>query len=419
MKPTSVPRIAVLVDLPRTASAGGHVKYWERLGAAAARSHLPFDLTIYFSGNEKTFNLAPHVRFRQLRPVFSSSRLRFLPYMPDSSDLALHHKKLAEELQNYDLFHSTDGFFAFARTAEKISRKKNVPLVTSFHTDTPSYTRIFTRQFIEEKFGLNWLGRKLLNDWRWPERQQNGMLTRLKRHLRSSKRALAARTQDRQLAESVLGEANVHQIRLGIDRTMFAAHKRDKAGIEAKYAIMQGHIILLFVGRLDVGKNIYTLIEAVQKLLRARVPVHLIAVGQGPAATDIHEQLGRHASVPGYMQAEELARLYASVDLLTLPSEVEICNMTVVEALASGCPVMVSERSGIGPVFDAGAAIHIVPGGTESWTEALSNFAENGDLRDEMRRAAGRYGTTQLVGWNEVLEQDLYPVWNLALTKSA
>src|SRR5690348_10813511 len=45
------PRIAALIDLPRSAEAGGHVKYWERIaGAAAEAADFPFDLTVYFSG---------------------------------------------------------------------------------------------------------------------------------------------------------------------------------------------------------------------------------------------------------------------------------------------------------------------------------------------------------------------------------
>ena len=41
-------RVAALVDLERTPQAGGHVKSWERLAEAAARSHANFDLTVHF-----------------------------------------------------------------------------------------------------------------------------------------------------------------------------------------------------------------------------------------------------------------------------------------------------------------------------------------------------------------------------------
>src|SRR5271154_6235561 len=162
-------RVAVLVDLPRSPQAGGHVKCWERL--AAAQTSLPLDLTLYFSGTAPDEILGPRTRIRHLPPVFSTARLKFLPYVPDHTDLAPWHPRLARELAQYDVIHTTDGFFAFAQTAERVSRAKGIPLVTSFHTDTPSYTRILTRQTIEKIFGHGWMGRKMLQDWNIPERQ--------------------------------------------------------------------------------------------------------------------------------------------------------------------------------------------------------------------------------------------------------
>jgi hypothetical protein len=118
--PTARPKIAALVDLPRAAGSGGHVKWWERIAAAAAdQPDFPFDLTVYFSGDAADEVLAPHVRLRSLSPVFSTARLKFLPYTPDDTDLAPYHPRLARELARYDLIHTTDGFFAFARTAER------------------------------------------------------------------------------------------------------------------------------------------------------------------------------------------------------------------------------------------------------------------------------------------------------------
>src|ERR1700761_501027 len=153
-------RVAVLVDLPRSPQSGGHVKCWERLANAAAHSNLPLDLTVYFSGTAPDEILGPQARLRHLPPVFSTARLKFLPYVPDHTDLAPYHPRLARELAQYDVIHTTDGFFAFTRTAERVSRARGIPLVTSFHTDTPSYTRIFTQHTIEEIF----------RRWPWLER---------------------------------------------------------------------------------------------------------------------------------------------------------------------------------------------------------------------------------------------------------
>ena len=107
-------RVAALVDLPRSPEAGGHVKCWERLAGAAADGALPLDLTVYFSGRDRTEVLGPGARLAHLPPLFSTAQLKFLPYVPDHTDLAPYHPRLARELGAYDVIHTTDAFFAFA-----------------------------------------------------------------------------------------------------------------------------------------------------------------------------------------------------------------------------------------------------------------------------------------------------------------
>src|SRR5579862_4098265 len=112
-------RVAALVDLPRSPEAGGHVKCWERLAEAAADAELPLDLTVYFSGRHRTEVLGPGARLAHLPPLLSTAQLKFLPYVPDHTDLAPYHPRLARELADYDLIHTTDAFFAFANRRER------------------------------------------------------------------------------------------------------------------------------------------------------------------------------------------------------------------------------------------------------------------------------------------------------------
>lgn len=408
---SEVLRVAALIDLPRSAQSGGHVKCWERLAAAAAEGVLPLDLTVYFSGETREEILGPHARIRQLPPVFSTAKLKFLPYVPDHTDLAPYHPALARELAQYDVIHTTDGFFAFARTAERVSRRHGIPLVTSFHTDTPSYTRIFTRQTIERLLGDGALGRWLIDGYRWPERQARKMQARLVAHVGACRAALVTRAEDHALAESLLGEQRTHHLRLGVDRAMFGPHRRDRAGVERDYAVPPQRLVALFVGRLDVGKNIYTLIEAMERLIGEGLPLHLIAAGIGPAADDLRHRLAGHVSVPGFVPPDELARLYASVDVLTLASEVEIRSMAGVEALTSGCPVLVSEKSGVAELFDHTPAMRTVASGVANWTDALRDFATDPARRDQMRAIATAFGRDRLASWHDVLREDLFAVW--------
>lgn len=408
-------RVAVLVDLPRTPQSGGHVKCWERLASAAAQAELPLDLTVYFSGRGPDENIGLHTRFRYLPPVFSTAALKFLPYVPDHTDLAPYHPRLARELGHYDVIHTTDGFFAFARTAAHISRTHGIPLVSSIHTDTPSYTRIFTRETITKILGPTgfgrWLGRIMIEDWRLPERQGQSMERKLRRHLRSCRHALATREEDHIFAIDLLGKNSVSHMRRGIDQEMFGPHRRDRGGIECDYRIPPDRIIVLFVGRVDVGKNIYTLVSAIEKLLAEKYPLHLVVAGVGPALEDVKARLGDHVSAPGFIAPPELARLYASADVLAVSSEVETHSMVANEAIASGCPVLIAQKSGVAEIFNDISAMHIVNGGVAAWTTALRDFASQPDMRAAMRNAAIQYNREHLSGWQDVLVEDFLTVW--------
>src|SRR5581483_7459674 len=98
MKQSNNLRVAVLVDLLRTPQAGGHVKCWERLACGAAQADLPLDLTVWFSCRAPDEPLGPRTRFRHLPQVFSTANLKFLPYVPDHTDLSPWHPHLAREL---------------------------------------------------------------------------------------------------------------------------------------------------------------------------------------------------------------------------------------------------------------------------------------------------------------------------------
>lgn len=412
-------RVAALVDLPRSRLSGGHIKGWEQLVRAAAQTDLPLDLTLYASGPELTEKLAPNARIKQFPPVFSTKKLKFLPYVPDNTDLGSFHKDLAKELKTMDVIHTTDGFFCFTKTAEKVSKKFGIPLTTSFHTDTPAYTRVFTKLTIEKLFGKGWLGTFLIDTLKLPESQELKKLKRLKTHLKCCSKALYTRQEDRQLAEAMIGPEHVTPMRLGVNRTLVGPHRADRKGVEQDYHIAPGQIIFIFVGRLDVGKNIYTLIEAMENLVAEGQPVHLITAGLGPAEEDLRSRLGDNVTVAGFVEPEELARLYASVDCLALTSEVEIRSMAAVEGMTSGLPILVSAKSGIANLFHATPAMIVVPSGVEAWTDAMRDFSSSINKRVHMRKVALAYAETHIANWVEVLSEDLYTTWKLASEKKS
>jgi glycosyltransferase involved in cell wall biosynthesis len=407
-------RVAVLVDLPRSALSGGHVKGWESRAKAVAASDLPVDLTLFFSGSGPTEYLAPNVCLRHLKPVFSTKNLRFLPYVPDHTDLAPYHPALAKELRHFDVIHTTDAYFAFSRTAEKISKKYGIPLVTSFHTDTPSYARVFTRNAIETIFGKSRFSRFLTEACRLPERQEQKMIRRLHDHLAHCKNAFVVRPEDAAHASSVIGKDALKYLKIVSNKMLFNPDKADAAGVRAEYGIPDDRLLALFVGRLDVGKNIYTLIEAMEHLIAKGLPVHLIAAGKGPADKDLKNRLGDHVTLAGVVPQEALARLMASCDIFTFPSEIEIRSFVSVEALSSGLPVLVAEKSGIADLIPADGALVPVSGDGEAWADAIGKLVLDRRQVEKMKDKARRFAKENIITWEESLASEFLPVWENA-----
>jgi glycosyltransferase involved in cell wall biosynthesis len=98
-------------------------------------------------------------------------------------------------------------------------------------------------------------------------------------------------------------------------------------------------LILLYVGRISWEKNLHLLVRAYQGLDHQYC--HLVIVGDGPAYAEMRQLL---ADVPvtftGYLSGDRLADAYASADIFAFPSRTETFGQAVLEAMASGLPVV-------------------------------------------------------------------------------
>ncbi len=417
----AVLRVGVLVDLAWTPLAGGHVKCWERLAEAAATMPEALDLTVHFSGAEDAVHRqAANVRYRVHPPVFSSARLPFLSHVPDHTDLAPWHPGLARALAGYDLVHTTDAFFAFARTALRVARRRGIPLVNSIHTDTPGYTRVFTGQTIQRLVGGGWLGRLLVERLRLPERAGAGMEARLARHQAACAQVLVSRPEERDKALSVLPPERIGLLRRGIDMDAFTPAKRDRGLLRERFGIAEDRVLLLFAGRVDRGKNVMTLARAVRRLLDDGAPVHLLCAGRGGDIPAILEILGDRATCPGPVPQAELQALYAAADLFAFPSEHEVFANVVNEALASGAPVAMTDKIGMEHMIDADTGTVVADSGNpEAWAAALAPLVGDRGRLAAMRAAARARAEALLPTWRDVLAEDLLPRWRRAVAEKA
>ncbi|KIL97472.1 glycosyl transferase group 1 [Paramagnetospirillum magnetotacticum MS-1] len=415
--------VAALVDLEQRQGAGGHVKCWERLAEAALRQPESLELTVFMSGEaERTTELGANVRCVTLPPVFSTRRLQALTGpLPDHTDLSPWHPLLARRLSEgrFNMLHTTDAFFAFSRTAERVAARTGLPLVNSIHTATPELTRLFAEQSIHKICGHGWLGRLLTQDLDLPERFKRTKLARLARHQSRCAYALVSKADEVRLASEVLPPDRVRMLRRGLNHNVFAPEKRDRAWLSARFGIPETMSVALFVGRLDPSKNLAPLVEAIRQVNGRGVGLHLFCAGDGREKAAILGRLGSSVTCPGQLGEEDLSRVYACADLLVMPSEIEVVSNVVLEGLASGLPVVVSAAGGMSHYVQPGLTGEVVgDSSARKWAEVLEALAGNPGHLAEMRQAVTSSTSHALPSWDQVLVEDLLPVWRAAVEEA-
>jgi glycosyltransferase involved in cell wall biosynthesis len=410
-------KVGVLVDLALTSEAGGHVKCWQRLAEAATGYGDRLDLTVHFNGTaRRCIELSPSVRYRLLPPVFSSARV--IRHVPDHTDLAPWHPRLAEQLSGYEVIHTTDAFFCYARTAARFARRHGVPLVSSIHTNTPEYARITTARLLERALGRGVAYRIANEELALPNVISNLLERRLMRHLESVTFAMGsyAGTADAHYAARHSGVA----LRRGLDRELFSPARRDRAWFESRFGIPSDRLILMYAGKLNAGKNVPLLAPVVREVLQQGVPAHLFCAGAGSERDALEAVLGSAVTCPGPLAQDELARAYASADLFLFPSMIDESGNAAVEALASGLPSLLAAGNGVASRMADCDGLRVLPGDDPgAWAAAIAELAAAPERRAAMSRVARAYVEASVPSWADVLLEDLLPVWQRAAATRA
>jgi glycosyltransferase involved in cell wall biosynthesis len=177
---------------------------------------------------------------------------------------------------------------------------------------------------------------------------------------------------------------------LGVDLDRFGPSAKGSEEIRATWCSPEYSRLVLFVGRFREYKGLPYLIDAVRGL-----PVRLLLVGDGPAASRLREQvtragLGRQVELLGMVGEAELPAYYAASDVFVLPSiqRSEAFGISMVEAMASGRPVVSTELgTGTSWANQAGVTGLVVPPAN---SEAIRNALTTMLADDRVRTAMGR-----------------------------
>lgn len=180
--------------------------------------------------------------------------------------------------------------------------------------------------------------------------------------------------------------AKVHVVISGYDQESFNQSNVSQSTIK-KYA--QGKYILC-VGASLSHKNIHRVLEAL-KILRSGIEhTLLIAGGKGAYREFLSSEVNRlglndRVKFLGYVPQQDLPSLYGGADMLVFASLYEGFGLPPLEAMACGCPVVVSNTSSL-PEVCGDAAYYINPQSVEEIASAIYKVATDEDLRNDLRQ---------------------------------
>jgi len=124
---------------------------------------------------------------------------------------------------------------------------------------------------------------------------------------------------------------------------------------------------LVCVCRLEpMRKRVDVLIDAIEIASHDTGPIHLTVVGDGPARTALQKRAsalpeGATVTFAGTLPHDRIAEVFSNSDLFVLPSQREGCPNVVVEAMAAGLPVVVSDSGETKYLVDEGATGFVIP----------------------------------------------------------
>lgn len=301
--------------------------------------------------------------FEGFRVVGMKSRA--FPLYPELR-LALPRASMRQVLTEFqpDILHVADpallGFAGLYYGGGMDGGALRLPLVVAYHTDLPKYLHYYRLGFLEPYV------------WK---------ILRI-RHNRATMNLATSETMVSQLKEH-----GIEPVALwpgAVDCDLF---RPCRGSAEMRDRLTQGNPespLLLYVGRLSAEKNL----ESLRSLLEAYPQVRLALVGDGPHRPALEKHFaGLPVYFAGFLYKEELARAYGSSDVFVMPSRTETLGLVVLEAMASGLPVVAARAGGIPEMIEDGMSGYLVSTEAEA-IEKLGLLLGSKEIREAMGQRA-------------------------------
>jgi glycosyltransferase involved in cell wall biosynthesis len=208
----------------------------------------------------------------------------------------------------------------------------------------------------------------------------------------------------RELAEEyhITRKGRITVLPLGMDLTVFTQMARKSGVFRSAYGIAADVPLIGIVGRITPIKNHALFLQAAAQIRKQLPTARFVIVGDGEIRAEIEaqvDQLGLREAVIFTGWQKDLAHIYSDLDVLVISSINEGTPVTVIEALAAGCPVVATAVGGVPDLLDHGKLGKLVNDQTpESLAKAIvETLANPPDGKEAQALMVDRYGIERLV----------------------
>jgi len=270
-------------------------------------------------------------------------------------------------------------------SAQRAARKLAIPVCAGFHTNFQTYSRYY---------GLGFMQRFIT------------LYLRLFHNRAALTLVPTQRMQEHLLS---LGIPQTAVWSRGVDCGQFSPELRDPA-LRQAWGVEEEDLAVLYVGRLAAEKNLRQVSATFDRLLAIHPRARLVLVGDGPLKAGLAQRYPDYLFC-GMQTGTRLAQHYASGDLLLFPSKTDTFGNVVIEAMASGLPVVAYDDGAAAEHIDDGVSGLTVPlDDDEAFTRAALRLADRPSLRSRMGKAARREALS--LSWSRLVEQFLVLIPN-------
>jgi glycosyltransferase involved in cell wall biosynthesis len=254
-----------------------------------------------------------------------------------------------------------------------------LPIVGSFHTDLAAYTTVLS--------GSRHLGALMRKYMGW----MYGKCCRVLVPSEATRRLMidAGTTPDR-----------IQIWSRGVDVSLFSPERRSRE-LRGHWHVSDNRPALLFVGRLSREKGLGLLPLLDRRLHELHLEHRFVIVGHGPMLGELQRQMP-DAVFTGPLSRQAVAEVFAAADAFVFPSRTDTAGNVVLEAQASGLPVVVSDAGGPRENLVDGSTGVVCRGQTaDEWADAISRVI-NPASHEEYAKAARAYALAR--EWPHALE---------------